>query len=358
MPTSDLPTRRPTIADVAARAGVSNGAVSFALNGAAGVSKRTRERILAAAEELGWRPSAAAQALSQSRAGTVGLVLSRPMRTLGTEPFFNQFSSGLSARLAESDLGLQTFIVANADDELATYRRWWLERRVDGFVLLDPVADDHRIAFLAEAEAPGVLVGPPEDSDPLSVVWSDDVEAMQRCIDHLVDLGHRRVAHVGGIPGFRHVDRRAATLAATLRAGRLDAAMTYPADFSEDSAARVTAELLSLADPPSAVIYDSDLMALAGLGVALQSGIRIPEQLSIVSFDDSPLTRLSHPSITALTRDTFELGEAAATVLAGVLDGGAPQRLQMPTPTLAVRASTAARPRRNGRGRSQDDRPC
>jgi len=341
MSTSDLPTRRPTIADVAARAGVSNGAVSFALNGAAGVSQRTRERILAAAEELGWRPNAVAQALSRSRAETVGLVLSRPMRTLGTEPFFNQLSSGLSARLAESDLGLQTFIVANADDELATYRNWWLQRRVDGFVLLDPIIDDHRIAFLEEAGAPGVLIGPPEASDPLSVVWSDDVEAMQRCIDHLVELGHRRIAHVGGIPGFRHVDRRAATLAATLRAGRLDAAMTYPADFSEDSAAHVTAELLSSADPPTAVIYDSDLMALAGVGVALQAGVRIPEELSVVSFDDSPLTRLSHPAITALTRDTFELGETAATVLVEVLDGEPVRRVQMPTPTLAVRASTS-----------------
>lgn len=337
----DAPPRRPTIADVAARAGVSKGAVSFALNGMSGVSKQTRERILAAAEELGWRPNAAAQALSQSRAGAVGLVLSRPMRTLGTEPFFNQFSSGLSARLAARGLSLQTFIVANAEDEIETYRRWWLEHRVDGFVLLDPVADDHRMAFLAEAGAPGVLVGPPEDSDHLSVVWSDDVAAMQRCIDHLVDLGHRRIAHVGGIPGFRHVDRRARTLAETVRAGRLDRAMTYPADFSEDSAARVTADLLALAEPPSAVIYDSDLMALAGLGVALQAGVGIPGKLSIVSFDDSPLTRLSHPAITALSRDTYELGEAAATVLAEVLGGGASRRLQMPTPVLTVRSSTA-----------------
>jgi DNA-binding LacI/PurR family transcriptional regulator len=102
---------RPTIADIAERAGVSKGAVSFALNGRPGVSEETRRRILAVADEMNWRPHRAARSLGNSRAGAVGLILSRPARTLGLEPFFGQIVSGLQAGLAEDGTALQLLVV-------------------------------------------------------------------------------------------------------------------------------------------------------------------------------------------------------------------------------------------------------
>ncbi|HEY9393787.1 MAG TPA: LacI family DNA-binding transcriptional regulator, partial [Nocardioides sp.] len=137
---------RPTIADIAERAGVSKGAVSFALNGRPGVSEETRRRILAVADEMNWRPHRAARSLGNARAGAVGLILSRPARTLGLEPFFGQIVSGLQAGLAEDGTALQLLVVEDPEAEMAAYRNWTAERRVDGFVLLDPLIDDPRFA--------------------------------------------------------------------------------------------------------------------------------------------------------------------------------------------------------------------
>ena len=342
--------RRPTIADVASLAGVSKGAVSFALNGGPGVSEDTRQRIIRAADELSWRPSSAARALSRAQVDTIGLVLNRPMRTLGSEPFFNQFLSGLSVALAEHGRSLHMFIVDNSADELATYRHWWEQRQVDGFVIMDPVADDPRIGYVVAGKIPAVVVGPPRDADGLSTVWSDDAVAMRRCIEHLVDLGHRRIWHVGGSTGLRHVDRRATALTERVNAGALDRGITVATDFTENAAATITARLVSSADRPTAVIYDSDLMALAGLGVVLDAGLRVPDDLSILSFDDSPMVRLAHPAITALGRDTFEFGATVGNTLDAVIRDGRITQVESPTPRLEVRSSTGRPPSRAQRG--------
>jgi len=334
---------RPTIADVAERAGVSKGAVSFALNGGPGVSEATRQRIIQVAEELSWQPSTAARALSRARADAVGLVLNRPMRTVGAEPFFTQFISGLSASLAGHGRGLQIFIVDSAADELATYQTWWEQRHVDAFVVMDPVNDDPRIDFLAGDNVPSVVVGVPSDADGLSTVWSDDALTMRRAVQHLANLGHSRIAHVGGIAGLRHVDVRATAFAAACADGGIEA-ITRKTDFTEAVAAQAAASLLSAPQAPTALIFDSDVMALAGLGVALDAGIAVPEELSIVSLDDSVMVRLAHPAITAMSRDTFEFGVTAGDAVHELLDHQHVVRLESPTPRLEVRHTSAPPP--------------
>lgn len=117
--------KRPTIADVARRAGVSKGAVSYALNGQPGVSEATRQRILAIAAEIGFSPSSAARALSGATARAIGLILARPAQTLGIEPFFMELISGVEAELSARSYALTLQVVADADAEIAVYRRWW-----------------------------------------------------------------------------------------------------------------------------------------------------------------------------------------------------------------------------------------
>ena len=166
--------KRPTIADIAARAGVTKAAVSFALNGQPGVSAATRERILAIADELGFQPNSSARALTAGRAGAFGLVIDRPARMLGIEPFFMQLISGIQADLTKHHVTLQFSMAEDQQDEIDLYRLWWAQRRVDGVFVYDLQRDDRRIGLLERLRMPAVVIGSPRGSGSLPTVWQDD----------------------------------------------------------------------------------------------------------------------------------------------------------------------------------------
>ncbi|WP_418961035.1 LacI family DNA-binding transcriptional regulator [Streptomyces tritici] len=332
---------RPTIADIARRAGVSKGAVSFALNGRPGVSETTRARILQVAQEMNWRPHSAARALGGARADAVGLVLARPARTIGLEPFFGQLLSGLQAGLSVRGTALQLLVVEDTAAEIEVYRRWTSEHRVDGFVLVDLQVRDPRVPVLEELGVPALVIGGPGRHGSLPSVWADDREAMVSIVDYLAALGHRRIAHLAGLPAFQHTQRRIRAVRDSARRLGLTA-VSLPTDFSDAEGAAATRTLLARPERPTAIIYDSDVMAVAGLGVAAEMGVAVPGELSIVSFDDSALARIVHPALTALSRDTFALGEQVArTLLAVVDDPDTAGDTKNPTPRLTVRESTA-----------------
>ena len=140
--------RRATISDIAQRAGVSKGAVSYALNGRPGVSDDTRERIVSIARELGWYPNRAARALSAERADACGLVLARPAKMIALEPFFMEFVAGVESELSSRSIALTIQLVGSVDQEVEVYRRWWGERRVDGVLVFDLRNDDPRVEEL------------------------------------------------------------------------------------------------------------------------------------------------------------------------------------------------------------------
>jgi DNA-binding LacI/PurR family transcriptional regulator len=336
---------RVTIDDIAREAGVSRGAVSFALNGRPGVSEATRERILRVAERMNWRPHTAARALGGARADAVGLVVARPARTIGVEPFFGQLLAGLQDGLSAKSVSLSLMIVEDTAAEVEVYRRWVSEHRVDGFVVVDPQVKDPRFAVLEELGVPAVVIGGPGRHGKLGSVWADDREAMRSLVEYLAAIGHRRIAHLAGMPAFQHTQRRMRALKDCAKRLGLQGAVSIPTDFSDAQGAAATRTLLSspAASRPTAIVYDSDVMAVAGLAVATEMGVSVPERLSIVSFEDSVLTRIVHPPITALTRDAFSLGRLAADrVLAAVESPGSIGDLKTATPALTVRGSTAA----------------
>jgi DNA-binding LacI/PurR family transcriptional regulator len=196
--------RHPTIADIAWRAGVTKAAVSFALNGKPGVSAATRERILGIAAEIGFQPSSAARALSEGRAGAFGLVIDRPTHLLGIEPFFMQLVSGMQAELSRNHVTLLFTTTEDQAAEVAMYRSWWAQRRVDGVFLVDLQLEDRRVPALEELRMPALVIGAPEGSGSLPAIWQDAAAVTATVVGYLAELGHRRIARVTGIPRYWH----------------------------------------------------------------------------------------------------------------------------------------------------------
>jgi DNA-binding LacI/PurR family transcriptional regulator len=331
--------KRPTISDIAQRAGVTKAAVSFALNGHPGVSAATRERILAIAEEVGFQPSSAARALTAGKAGAFGLVIDRPARTLGIEPFFMQLVSGIQAELAAHQVTLLFTMTEDPDAEIELYRQWWAQRRVDGVFVVDLQVDDRRVPAIEKLRMPAVVLGTPRGAGSLPAIWQDDRAAVDLVVGYLAAQGHRRIARVGGRAAYWHsVLRRDAFAAAAAAAGL--AAFSVEADYTAEHGAEATAGLLGAAEPPSAILYDNDVMAAAGLGVAQRMGVSVPDGVSIISWDDSALCELMHPALTALHRDIAGAGSAAARLLRELTAGGRPESAVEDVPVLQVRMSS------------------
>jgi DNA-binding LacI/PurR family transcriptional regulator len=336
--------KRPTIADIASQAGVTKAAVSFALNGQPGVSAATRERILAIASELGFQPSSAARALSDGRAGAFGLVVDRPAATLGVEPFFMQLISGIQAELSANHVSLLFTIAQDQAAEIELYRTWWAQRRVDGVFVVDLRSDDPRIAVLEELGMPAVVIGHPSVAGSLPAVWHDDELVTRTVMEHLVALGHRRIGRVTGVPELRHTQIRTAAFAAA--ADDLGVTMELVAgDYTGESGARATADLLGMRPRPTAIVYDNDLMAVSGLGVALRSGVDVPGEVSMVAWEDSPLCELVHPALTALHRDVLTYGMHAASRLLAADRGDRAGNLKDASHELIRRSSSGPAPR-------------
>ena len=334
--------RRVTSADIASRAGVSKGAVSYALNDRPGISDATRRRILVIADDLGWYPNSAARALSGSRAGACGLVLARPARTLAFEPFFMELIAGIEAELSSRSIGLTLQVVDDVEAEMAVYRRWWAERRVDGVLVVDLRVDDPRIAQIEQLGLPAVVVGGPDGTGSLPAIWSDDEGAVVDVVRYLARLGHERIARVAGVPGFRHTEVRTAAFLATMGELALSPRVLVT-DYMAESGAQATRQLLTDPRPPTAIVYDNDVLAVAGLGVAHEMGLDVPADVSLVAWDDSLYCQVVHPPLTAVTRDIPEQGAHAAGALLALIEDGAVESAGEARAQLTPRGSTARR---------------
>ena len=333
-----------TIADIAARAGVSIGAVSFALNGRKGVSAETRERILGVAEELGWAPASAARSLAGAKTATFGLVLARDPRNLGVETFYMQFLAGVESELSLRNHGLLLQVVPDIRSELETLRGWHKARRVDGVIVTDIRVDDPRIAYLTGTpDLPAVIVGDPSVAVDLMTVGTDDATAVRAAVRHLVELGHRRITRVAGMAELVHTRLRDDAFLDEMRRQDAEGRVLYT-DFTPAQGVEATRAALSGIDAPTAIIYDNDVMAVAALGVAAQLGIRVPEDLSIIAWDDSVLCQHSYPRLTSLSHDVVNFGAHVARRLFDVVGGAAPETDLDSTPVLQPRESTGPAP--------------
>lgn len=330
--------RKPTIADVAERAGVSKGAVSFAVNDKPGVASATRERILAAAAELRYTPSHTARALSNRRADAIGLVLARPPELLRADPFFPPFIAGVESMLVRTGRSLVLRFVVPAD-EAAAYTELSRSNRIDGAILSDLRVGDGRPALLAELNVPFVSLNRPDASDLGPAVYLDDRQGVRDAVNHLVTLGHTRIGHVAGPSEYLHANYRRAEWAQALADAGLQPGPVVETDFTAACGAAATESLLARRDRPTAVLYANDLMAIAGMSVAQRRGLRIPEDLSVIGFDDSEIAGYLHPALASVRTDAFGWGAAAGRRLIEHIGGAAAGDLVLPAAQFVPRGS-------------------
>lgn len=269
----------------------------------------------------------------------LGICLQRPPDGAGIEPFFENFLVGLEEGL--DHLGTRVFVlmVDSTEEELEVYPRWAADGLVDTVVLVDLASDDPRVPLLARLGMTVVVLGHPVPATDFTFVEVDNAAAMRMAVEFLVGLGHRRLGRVSGPVRLTHVEERTAAFEESVAAAGA-VGWSVEGDYGTESARAMTAHLLALPTPPTAIVYDNDVMAVAGEQYALECGIQVPGELSVLAWDDSAGCRVAEPPLSAISRDAHELGSMIAQAL-GEGRQGTSHVVRTADAQIIVRGSTA-----------------
>ncbi|XVV09324.1 LacI family DNA-binding transcriptional regulator [Actinoplanes sp. CA-131856] len=325
--------QRPRLSDVAARVGVSPASVSLVLRGAPGPSAETRERVLAAAAELGYRADRTASLLARRRRHLLGVMLDV------RNPFHAELVEELHVEADRSgyEVVLST-LTRNRDEDGAI--ETLLDFRCEALILLGPDASASSLDKLAE-QVPCVVVGRMARDAQVDVVRSADDVGVDAALDHLIGLGHSGITFVDGGTGAVADARRRGYRRAMRRAGL--SARVLPGDHTEEGGVRAGKALLASADRPTAVVASNDRLAVGVMDAFLRAGVDVPGEISVVGYDDSTLARLAHIDLTSVNQDAAAQAHNAVRAAVSRLDGGRTRRTEIVlVPHLVVRGSTAA----------------
>lgn len=336
--------RRPTIIDVAARAGVSKSVVSRVMRGAMWVSSARTEAVRAAAAELGYRPNAVARSLVQRRSFNVGVMIA-DLHNFITYSYLTEVLNGISS--VASARGYHLLISTGYQDaaaEAAELERL-LELRVDGVLLIDTMLSAH-VVRAASQSMPVVVVRRWLRSAGIDTVNPNDAHGSELAVEHLAGLGHRRIAFVGG-RGQRSAARERGYLAAMRRLGLADL-IQIAADefgFTEEGGYRGARALLRRQPRPTAICTVNDLSAVGALSAISEAGLRAPDDVSLVGYGNTALAALRHISLTTVDQPRREMGERAMTLLLERMERpAAPVKRLLFEPRIVARSTTAHPP--------------
>src|SRR3954451_2661492 len=333
-PFGSAASRRPTLADVAARAGVSVALVSIVMRDAPGASAASRERVRRAAEELGYRPASRARLRRSARSRLIGVV------SAVQQAFHGYLASAPYPAADAADYELALSAVTPGRDERRAVASL-LQDRCEALILLRPHAPTSYLAELA-AHMPLVVVARAVRHRAVDVIRTDDATGLGQAVDHLVELGHARIAHIDGGRAPGAAERRRGYREALQRHGLADAALILPGGLTEDDGATAARALLDAHALPTAVTVFNDRSATGVLDVLRSADIDVPGDMSVVGFDDSRLASLSHIALTTIAQDIQQLTSLAIARAAARLDGASiSERELVVPPHLIIRGTTA-----------------
>lgn len=323
--------------DVAREAGVSRSLVSLVMRDSDRVSESSRVKVREAADRLGYRPNLMARNLAQNRTFTLGLLLDDLHN-----PFYAEVAQGVW-RAAE-DRGYRVFLNAGfrSPDTHTRAINAFLDSRVDGVVLASPRTDRDWLASIARS-LPVLVIGERDGLDQVGTVTTDDDVAASLVIGHLHALGHQHITHISGPDNWSGRSRSASYRKAMTDFGLGDSIQIVDADYTEEAGVAAANQLIALPHLPTALYAANDLQASGLIGRLSQLGVNVPEDVSVVGYDNTSVAKLFQLSLTTIDQQLDRMGELAATSIADHLDNNTPVGVDhVLTPTLEVRSTTAA----------------
>ena len=329
----------PTLAEVAAAAGVSAMTVSRALNDQPGVSQKTRDAIVKLADQMGYESNRLAQKLSSGQSRVIGVLADHL-----DNPFISALVTGIVSAAAAAGNEVLIYSLVDHVHRPADKVLRLLQQFTDGVVALLPY-ESRFVEAITDGRLPVVTIDHPSDQTVFPSVAADSYGGARQAMLHLAELGHKRVAFVSGEEHLESARLRRSAYDDAVSISNLvrDPALVFPGNYSLEGGREAGLRLLKLKRRPTAVFAANDLSALGLLAVVQQHGLRVPEDLSIVGFDDLPAASQIHPALTTVRQPTLELGRAAVNTLLAMIAGvpTATSKVMLPT-ELVVRRSTGA----------------
>ena len=344
--------RAATMAEIARLCGTTKMTVSRVFAGRPGVGEELRQKILQAGQNLHYEVNQQARNFGANRAGFVGIAT--PFEGLLGSCYFQRVVEGLNygLRSEPQDLALFDMLSASFEDG-AKLERLWRQRKVDGLVILAPHTTDHFMRPLTDSGVPLVVVGEHPNDEAIASIMGNDGMGIRLAVDHLVELGHRRIAFVGGPADLSSATRRRESFVETMKGHGLKAGpdLIGEGDYTMHSGRVAGGRLLAHAKRPTAIVAANDYMAMGVIQSAQELGLRVPRDLSVTGFDDLPDSADYWPPLTTVHQPIFEIGIQAAQLLlaqmtrgssASARTGPLAERQVMTDVSLIVRKSTAA----------------
>jgi DNA-binding LacI/PurR family transcriptional regulator len=331
-----------TLKDIAERTGKSIPTVSRALAGFEDISLRTRQEVQRVARELGYEPNAAARSLRQKRTHSLALILPATGNLRFSDPFFSELLTGIVE--AAAALGFNVTVTTDAgQDERETYLRHLRRHSADGYLLLRTQRQDGRIALLREQQVPFVAFGRVEGDNDFYLVDEDGTLGMRQAVEHLVALGHRRLACIAEPLAYTKSYHRVQGYLDGLAAHGLgfDPALLVETRFRQRSGKEAARQLLDLGEPPTAIVACNDLLAFGAISEAQARGRVVGRDLSVTGFDDILWAEFGNPPLTTVRLPAPEVGGLLAEKLCRLVSGQpVAEKQTILKPELVVRESS------------------
>jgi LacI family transcriptional regulator len=334
-----------TLKDLAAKLGLSITTVSRALAGYDDVAESTRLRVLQAAEEMGYVPDLTARRLQKGQTDTIGFVIPTSGPRF-SDPYFSELLAGIGNEAARHKFDLLVSTCApDTPQEEAAYRHKVEGRLVDGLLVVRTRINDRRIEYLAKTGFPFVAFGRTDLDIDFPFLDEDGFQGLELVTQHVIDLGHQRIACIAPPPDLMFSLYRCAGLKATLQRNGLSLKQDYciQSDLTQQGGFQAMSKLLDLSPPPTAIIACNDLMALGAISAAQARGLVVGRDVAITGFDDIPLAEHSHPPLTTVHQPIYFIGRQICNMLIRLIQGEElPDRHVLLQPELIVRESSRA----------------